>query len=55
MLEEKICPYDLWAGIEPCSNRLQCLTTGEPVCLNLGSGQTVNDWFAMMRRRRDEK
>ena len=55
MIDSDLCSYGLWGGKEPCSNRMQCLTAGEPKCLNLESGQTIDDLFATMRKRYEKK
>lgn len=46
MTDSEKCPYGLWGGKEACENRLHCLTTGEPKCMqSLGSGETVEQYL----------
>ena len=46
MIDKDICPYGLLESKTECSNRIFCLTTGEPKCMqSLGSGENVEHYL----------
>ena len=55
MIDKDICPYGLLESKTACSNRMHCLTTGEPKCMNfLGSGETVEQYLRKHRLWKDD-
>ena len=45
MTDSEKCPYGLYEGKYACSNRMDCLTAGEPKCKDISSGSTIVDYL----------